>query len=52
MREGDPARVSVIKLHGDQVPIILQVQQPCGGRGTDQGAPALGTSVVDTVSEA
>lgn len=40
MREGDPARVSVVELHGDQVPIILQVQQPCPGH-TGQGVAPL-----------
>lgn len=37
MREGDPAGVSVIKLHGDQVPVILEAQQACGRRGGVRG---------------
>lgn len=33
MREGDPPCVSVVELHGDEVPIILEAQQACGRRG-------------------
>jgi hypothetical protein len=36
--EGNPARVSIVKLHGDQVTIVLQVQQPCG-EGQVRGSP-------------
>lgn len=31
--EGDPPRVPVIELHGDQVPVILEAEQACGQRG-------------------
>lgn len=37
MREGDPAGVSVIELHGDQVPVVLKAQQACGRRGGVRG---------------
>ena len=37
VREGDPAGVSVIELHGDQVPVVLQAQQACGRRGGVRG---------------
>lgn len=42
MREGDPPRVSVVELHGDEVPIILEAQQACGRRGQAQGGPWSG----------
>lgn len=37
VREGDPAGVSVIELHGDQVPVVLKAQQACGRRGGVRG---------------
>lgn len=29
MREGDPPSVPVVRLHGDEVPVIFQAQQAC-----------------------
>lgn len=43
MGEGDPPRVPIIKLDGDQIPVILEAEQACWQRGRVRKAhgPAL-----------